>query len=74
LVRLWERILAAVPKGLVGLIQSCLGSRSCDVISDVSETFFQDRVECFHQDQDQDFVFCFRGTSKPRLWSQGLHH
>ena len=26
------------------------------------------------QDQDQDFHFCPRGTSRPRPWSQGLHH
>ena len=26
------------------------------------------------QDQDQDFHFCPRGASRPRPWSQGLHH
>ena len=24
--------------------------------------------------QDQDFHFCPRGASRPRPWSQGLHH
>jgi len=24
--------------------------------------------------QDQDFHFCPRGASRPRLWSRGLHH
>jgi len=28
----------------------------------------------FCQDQDQDFIFCPRGASRPRLWSRGLHH
>jgi len=25
------------------------------------------------QDQDQDFIFCPWGTSRPRPWSQGRH-
>ena len=28
----------------------------------------------FCQDQDQDFIFCPGGASRPRLWSRGLHH
>jgi len=26
------------------------------------------------QDQDQDFILCPWGASRPRLWSRGLHH
>ena len=36
--------------------------------SDVNKTFCQDK------DQDQDYFFCPRGASRPRLWSRGLHH
>jgi len=32
------------------------------------------RLFCQDQDQDQDFIFCPRGASWPRLWSRGLHH
>jgi len=36
----------------------------------------QDRQDFMIQDhdQDQDFHFCPRGTSRPRPWSRGLHH
>jgi len=37
--------------------------------------FLQDRDQDFMiQDQNQDFHFCPRGTSRPRPWSRGLHH
>jgi len=32
------------------------------------------KLFCQDQDQDQDFIFCPRGASRPRLWSRGLHH
>jgi len=35
--------------------------------------YFQDQ-DSGSQDQDQDFIFCPRGASRPRLWSRGLHH
>jgi len=33
----------------------------------------QDQGQDFYF-QDQDFIFCPRGASRPRLWSRGLHH
>jgi len=31
-------------------------------------------LKIFCQDQDQDFIFCPQGASRPRLWSRGLYH